>query len=182
MLHDCAKIVVREYDGATPKTIEELRVLPGVGSYTAGAVMAFAWNGAVPIIETNIRSVYLHHFFEDNYEVTDAELMPIIERTLERKSPREWYYALMDYGAFIKKMYGNPNSRSKHHMRQSSFKGSDREIRGAIIRTLAGRPHTRNLLCKLLKQFSDIRIDAQVKALTEEGLIEKSGARYALKE
>ncbi len=77
-------------------------------------------------------------------------------------------------------MYGNPNIRSKHHVRQSTFKGSDREIRGAIIRLLAIRPHTRNLMVKLLKQFPDIRVDAQIARLLEEGMIRKVNTTYVL--
>jgi A/G-specific adenine glycosylase len=180
MLHETAKIITRKFGGRTPTVMEELEGLPGLGRYTAGAVMAFAWNIPVPIIETNIRSVYLYHFFEYDNEVSDKELMPVITHTLDMKNPRAWYYALMDYGSFIKKMYGNPSRKSKHHTRQSTFKGSDREIRGAIVRLLGAKPHTRNLLLKLLKQFPDIRVDAQLHALQREGLITQHGTRYSL--
>ncbi len=182
MLHECAKEVVTKYKKKFPKDVESLVALPGIGHYTAGAVMAFAFNTWTPIIETNIRSVYLHHFFDGLYEIDDDELMPLIERTGDRRNPRTWYYALMDYGSFIKKMYGNPNRRSRHHTKQSAFKGSDREIRGAIVRLLGAKPHTRNLILKLLKQFPDIRIDAQLHALEKEGLITKNRTRYSLAE
>ncbi len=180
MLHDAAKTITHDCGGQTPTVMGELEALPGVGRYTAGAVMAFAFNTPVPIIETNIRSVYLYHFFEYDFEVSDSELMPLIERTLDRKNPRSWYYALMDYGAYIKKVYGNPNERSKHHTKQSTFKGSDREIRGAIIRLLANQPYTRTDCLLALRQFSDIRIDAQLTKLKKEGLISYTGRIYAL--
>jgi A/G-specific adenine glycosylase len=179
-LHECAKILIEKYKGSFPRDHTTLMSLPGLGHYTAGAVMVFAFNTPVPFIETNIRSVYLHHFFEYDEEVKDSALMPLIERTLDQKNPRAWYYALMDYGSYIKKMYGNPNIRSKHHVRQSTFKGSDREIRGAIIRLLSIRPHTRNLILKLLKQFPDIRIDAQLAGLLKEGMILKVKTTYQL--
>lgn len=179
-LHECAKIVFQKYKGVFPKDYEILKALPGLGPYTAGAVMAFSYNKAVPLIETNIRSVFLHHFFEYDTEVSDTDIMPLIERTLDTKNPRTWYYALMDYGAFIKKMYGNPNERSKHHVRQSTFKGSDREIRGAIIRLLSVRPHSRRLIHTLLKRFSDIRIDAQLEKLHSEHLIQRKGVSFSL--
>lgn len=182
MLHECAKVIVHECGGMIPNTYEELKALPGIGHYTAGAVMAFAWNTAIPIIETNIRSVFLYHFFEYDTEVKDDALFPYIERTLDRKNPRTWYYALMDYGAYIKKVYGNPNVRSRHHTKQSTFKGSDRQIRGALVRLLGESALTRTALLRSLKEFSDIRVDAQLHKLKKEGLISYRGRSYSLSE
>jgi A/G-specific adenine glycosylase len=144
--------------------------LRGVGPYTAGAVMAFAWGTPTSIIETNIRSVFIHHFFNDATDVTDVDIMRIVDRTLDRENAREWYYALMDYGVYIKKEFGNPNSRSKHYTQQSTFRGSDREIRGAILKLLIQDTQTRAQLLKKLS-FEDIRIDAQLKELIKERLI-----------
>jgi A/G-specific adenine glycosylase len=180
MLHECAKVIMHDRKGQTPTIYEELITLPGVGHYTAGAVMAFAYNKAIPIIETNIRSVYLYTFFEYDFEVADSEIMELIERTCDRKNPRTWYYALMDYGAFIKKVYGNPNRRSKHHTKQSTFKGSDREIRGALIRLLTEKMHTHTAFLATLKQFPDLRIDAQLHKLVKEGFVTKRGRMYTL--
>jgi A/G-specific adenine glycosylase len=150
MLHECAKYVLSHHKARLPKTHGALMALPGIGPYTASAVMAFAYNTPSQMIETNIRSVYIHHFFNDDYEVHDKELLLRIEHTLDRDNPREWFYALMDYGAYIKKTFGNPNKRSAHHKRQSTFIGSNRQIRGAIIRILAEGSYTRReLLMKL---------------------------------
>jgi A/G-specific adenine glycosylase len=179
MLHECAKRITKKYNGQFPRTHEELMELPGIGHYTAGALMAFAFNKPIPVIETNIRSVYLHHFFKGKTDITDAEITRLVERTLDTKNPREWYYALMDYGAHIKKEFGNPNSRSKHYARQSAFKGSDREIRGAIIRLLAKKSYTRAQFQKELL-FSDIRIDATLMKLIREALIMFKHGRYHL--
>lgn len=180
MLHACARTVVTERKGRLPTTHSALMELPGIGHYTAGAVMAFAWNQPLPVIETNIRSVYLHHFFTDATDVPDSALMPYIERTLDTTRVREWYYALMDYGVYVKKTVGNPNSRSKHHVVQSTFKGSDREIRGAILRALLHMEMTRQSLHQALP-FEDVRVDAQLECLTKEGMIMKVWrGRYAL--
>jgi A/G-specific adenine glycosylase len=185
MLHETAKIITHSFRGLTPKSYEELRKLPGIGHYTAGAVMAFAYNEAVPIIETNIRTAYIHHFFADDVDVTDAELFTYIDRTLDRKNPKDWYYALMDYGMFLKKTEGNLNNRSKHYTKQSAFKNSDRQIRGAILKLLsenlpAGRQdYTRAQLFKKLP-FEKDRIDVQLLKLKEEGLIQKKGSVYQL--
>lgn len=181
MLHQCAVIIVGEYHGKFPRNHNELMRLPGIGHYTAGAIMAFAYGSGVPIIETNIRSVYLHHFFNDATDVTDVEILEKVTRTLDTENAREWYYALMDYGVYIKKEFGNPNSRSKHYTRQSTFKGSDREIRGAIIKVLSKSSVTYDTLHKVLP-FEDVRIDAQLDKLTKEGLISCNRKTYALSE
>jgi A/G-specific adenine glycosylase len=179
MLHECAKTIVKAFKGQTPKTMEELVTLPGIGPYTAGAVVGFAFNTPVPIIETNIRSAILHHFFVDATDVTDREVMVYVERTLPKENAREWYAALMDYGSHLKKMHGNPNSRSKHYTKQSTFRGSDREIRGAILRLLAQKHETRAVLLRELP-FEDIRIDAQLEKLEKENLIARTGRMYSL--
>jgi A/G-specific adenine glycosylase len=179
MLHACAKVIVENFRGRTPKMYEKLVSLPGVGQYTAGAIMAFAFNTAIPIIETNIRSVFIHYFYNDATDVTDKEILQCVEHTLDRENPREWYYALMDYGVYIKKEFGNPNSRSKHHAKQSAFKGSDREIRGTILKLLSVNAQTHTQLHKKLS-FENIRIDAQLEKLLKEEMVEEKSGRYCL--
>ncbi len=137
-LHGCAREMVDHHGGRLPDTVDELLKLPGIGPATAGSLMAFVHGKAVPFIETNIRRVYLHFYFPDAQGVPDADLMPVVERTLDREDPRRWYYALMDYGVMLKKTSGNANRRSTAYKRQPRFEGSKRQIRGAIIRALTG--------------------------------------------
>jgi A/G-specific adenine glycosylase len=139
-LHQLAQAVVAEHGGQLPDDPAILRRLPGIGPGTAGAIAAFAFNAPVVFIETNIRRVFIHHFFADTDGVRDAELLPLIERTLDHTNPREWYYALMDYGSHLATTIPNPNRRSHHYTRQSRFEGSDRQIRGAIVRLLLEFP------------------------------------------
>ena len=180
MLLLCVVMVSTEFNGVFPTSETKLLKLPGVGPYTAKAILAFAYNKPSALIETNVRSVYLYHFFKDKTDVTDAELLPYIERTCDRENPREWYYALMDYGSYLKKEFGNPNSKSKHYTKQSTFKNSDRQIRGAVIRTLTIGSYTRSELLAVLSNFEDIRVDAQVIKLINEGLIKYKNKRYNL--
>jgi A/G-specific adenine glycosylase len=179
MLHECAKAIVKDHHGVFPSSHAELVKLPGIGPYTGGAVLAFAFNTGTPIIETNIRTVFLHHFFSDTYEVSDAEILSYVTKTLDTEDPRSWYYALMDYGSYIKKTHGNPNVRSKHHVKPSAFKGSDREIRGALLKRLLKSGATRVVLQKELP-FEDIRIDAQLERMCKEGLLLRRNGRYIL--
>ncbi len=139
-LQKLAQAVLEEYEGRLPANPAQLIKLPGIGSGTAGSIAAFAFKEPVVFIETNIRRVFLHHFFADHADVPDSDLMPLISEALDRENPREWYYALMDYGAHLATIIPNPNRRSKHYTRQSRFEGSDRQIRGAIIRLLLEFP------------------------------------------
>lgn len=179
MLHECAKVISQKFRGVTPKSCKELVGLPGVGPYTAGAIMAFAYNEAVPIIETNIRTVFIHHFFHDDVDVPDSKIVQLTVRTLDMENPREWYYALMDYGAHLKKTIGNQNIRSKHYTKQSTFKNSDRQIRGAIIRILGVSGKTRKSL-HLELPFDAQRIDEQVEQLMREGMVVLQKRKYCL--
>lgn len=179
MLHGCAQEVVGAHKGKFPKTHAELMKLPGIGHYTAGAVLAFAYNIPIAIIETNIRTVYIHHFFHDATDISDKEIVQVAERTLDTENPREWYYALMDYGSYLKKSVGNPNSRSKHYVAQTSFKNSDRQIRGAILKFLTEKGMSRKALHAALA-FDLQRIDEQLERLNAEKMIVKKGERYLL--
>jgi A/G-specific adenine glycosylase len=136
-LKDCAGMIVKSHGGSIPETPAELLVLPGIGPYASGAIACFAFNYPAVFIETNIRAVMLHFFFHDRKDIKDREIVPILKETLDRENPREWYWALMDYGVALKKLTVNPNRRSAHYIRQSRFEGSFRQMRGAVIKTLA---------------------------------------------
>lgn len=151
-LHSTAKMLVKEPYGQIPTTISELMSLPGIGPYTAGAILAFAFNIPETIIETNIRSVFIHHFFLNKNDIHDSDLLPLITKTLDKENPREWYYALMDYGTHIKKVFKNPSLKSKHHQKQEKFRGSDRELRGEMIRLLIKNNYTEQQLHSKLKE------------------------------
>jgi A/G-specific adenine glycosylase len=179
MLKAAAQVISTTYAGRFPRTFDTLVALPGVGPYTAAAVLAFAYNVPLPLIETNVRSVFIHHFFTDRTDVTDQEILKLVLRTLDKEQPRMWYASLMDYGTYIKKTYGNPNKRSRQHVVQSSFSGSDRQIRGAIVRTLAAGDSTQAALCRALP-FDHARIATQIAHLMREGMVLKNRRRYTL--
>lgn len=175
MLHTAAKEVVSRFNGKVPEDREELMSLSGVGPYTASAVRVFAFDVPETVIETNIRTVYIHHFFPNRTNVLDTEIVPYIEATLPQKNYSEWYSALMDYGSYIKSHFPNPSRRSKHHTRQKPFKGSDREIRGAILKVLTVSPSS---LSKL--PFESERVKKQASTLVREGMIAKKGRQFTL--
>lgn len=174
-LHEAAKILVKKHDGKIPSQVEELEALPGIGSNTAKSILAFAYNIPNVFIETNIRSVYIHYFFRDKKDISDAELLPKIKATLDTANPREWYWALMDHGVYIKKTFGNPSQASKHYVVQSRFDGSNRQLRGEVIRQLLSSGKLTEFQIKTPKEFSRHQLAHVLNGLINDELIRRTG-------
>lgn len=132
-LHELAKIVVNKHGGIIPSRIEELVKLPGIGQATGSSFLAFSHNQPTVFVETNIRSIFIHFFFRQKSKVNDKEIFPLVEKTLYKKNPREWYSALMDYGTMLKAREENPGKKSAQYVKQSRFEGSLRQLRGRIL-------------------------------------------------
>ncbi len=179
-LKKLAKIVTEQYHGRLPTLTEELKKLPGIGGATAGSIAAFAFNQPTIFIETNIRTVFLHHFFARREKVTDQEVFSLIEKTIVGKRPREWYWALMDYGVYLKQQHSNPSRRSAHHQKQPIFKGSKRELRGKILRLILEQPHTLGELNQLLPHDLS-RLPAILAELTSEAFLERHRQKYSIR-
>ena len=182
-----AKEVIEKYGGRLPQNREELLALPGIGPYTAGALRAFIFNEPDVMIETNIRRVFIHFFFssrrarQNDQKVTDGELQRYIERSVDVKNPREWYFALMDYGAMLgevaraERSSSNPNRRSAHYVRQSPFEGSDRKLRGFILRKLVEHHKlSRSVLFREIGQSKE-KMAKILAALGREGFLKDDG-------
>ena len=160
-LKAAAEEVVRTYRGEFPQSLEELTALPGIGPATAQGIRSFAFDLPGVYLETNVRTVFLHHFFPEVPSVPDRELVPLVQASCPdltclgsdpkhvnlsgemfaqpqdaEDTPRSWYYALLDYGAHLKKTVPNPSRRSKTYARQSKFEGSRRQKRAEVVRIL----------------------------------------------
>jgi len=140
MLQRCARECADRHAGKLPESYEELVALPGIGPATAAGVMAFAHDKPCVYLETNVRSVFLHHFFPDAQRVPDAQIVPLVRATCPNEDVRGWYYALLDYGAHLKATMPNPSRRSAGHTRQSAFEGSRRQKRAQLVRIVLGEP------------------------------------------
>lgn len=169
-LHMAAQQVVTEHGSELPAERNALVRLPGIGLGTAGAIMAYAFNQPVVFIETNVRTVYFHHYFPFQEKVGDNELVPLIEATLSREYPREFYWSLMDYGSWLKQnSISSRNSQSRHYKKQSVFKGSLRETRGQILKLLTTAELPRLELERQL--VIDDRLAPALEGLLKDGLI-----------
>ena len=176
-LHQAAQKIMTDFNGKLPRTVEGLMQLPGVGKNTAGAILAYACNEPVVFIETNIRTVFIHHFFADKSKTSDTELLPLIAQTLDKDNPCQWYWALMDYGTYLKNTVGNVAQRSKHYTKQSAFQGSLRQIRGQVLRLLVDRAYSAK---ELKAEIVDARLQTVLQDLQTEKLITHSHGVYHL--
>lgn len=147
-LKEAARLIAEERDGRFPSDARELCALPGIGPATAQGIRSFAFDLPGIYLETNVRTVFLHHLFPEAVSVPDRELKPLVEAACPGDAvpfaaprdagdtPRSWYYALLDYGAELKKSVPNPSRRSREYARQSRFEGSHRQKRALVVRML----------------------------------------------
>lgn len=179
-LQRAARMIVGEWGNVIPENPAQLKQLPGIGPYTAGAIAAFAFNRPEVFLETNIRAVLLHFFFPDQIGITDRQLLPVVEAVLDRAEPRRWYNALMDYGSDLKRRFPNPSRRSSHHAVQSRFKGSNRQIRGAVVRMILaeGRLTTADLQNRL--GVESHRLMPILESLLREGFLKTQGRQFVI--
>lgn len=179
-LQKIAQKVVNEFGGALPQNPEILETFPGIGKATAASICAFAFNMPTVFIETNIRTVYIQSFYGNSKKpVHDDQIRYLVANTLDAENPRIWYYALMDYGVMIKKTCGNPNHKSAHYSKQSKFEGSERQVRGLILRTL--QKHKRmsfEQLCECIAKEPE-RILRNLNNLKRDGLLVEADKIYS---
>lgn len=176
-LQKIASLVVEKHQGALPDDELILESFPGIGKATARSIVSFAFNKPVVFIETNIRTVFLYCFFEREQQVHDRDIISLIEKTLPKERSRDWYYALMDVGAMLKKEIGNLNKQSVHYKVQSRFSGSDRQLRGKILEFLLKQSAE-----DICKHFVDEepRFSRILAQLCEEGLVKEQSGIYTL--
>ncbi len=174
-LHQAAKRIAEL--GYFPDNETELISLPGVGKNTAGAILAYAFNAPSLYIETNVRAVYIHHFFATRDQVDDKEIYEVLRQTIDSDDPRHFYWALMDYGSWLKKQGVQPG-RSRHYKKQSPLRGSVREVRGSIVAALSRSDLTESEL--RLQVAADERFMPALVGLAQDGLVTESNGTFHL--
>lgn len=175
-------IVSEQYRGQLPSDVKELEKLPGLGPATARSVATFAFNLPTVFIETNIRRVFIDYFFTDSEAVDDRQILPLVAATLDEREPRQWYWALMDYGAYLARAKPNPNRRSRHYSRQSPFEGSRRQLRGAVLRSLVALPVQTASHLAMSLTIPPEQVEQVLKELVSEGFISATANGFRLKD
>lgn len=180
-LKSSAEIIHRTYRDSLPCETEKLLSLPMIGPATAGSLQAFVFKLPSVFIETNIRRVIIHHFFPDCTEIRDRDVMAYVEAVLDRNDPRRWYYAMMDYGVYLKSAVPNPNRRSAAYHRQAPFENSDRQIRGALLKLLVRRgPLSDEEVYAALESYAKGRVERCLESLACEGFIAAEDRIYRI--
>ncbi len=179
-LQKCAILVMNEYYGMLPADVDTLATFPGIGRATASSIAAFTFNQPVVFIETNIRRVFIHFFFHEAVNVSDADILPLVKKALFYENPRVWYWALMDLGSALKKTVPNPNRRSKHYTKQAPFEGSDRKIRGTLLKILLKNQFLEEEVIIKCVEEDPIRVRRVLGTLESEGFIEPRGNGFVL--
>jgi A/G-specific adenine glycosylase len=174
-LHCIAHRVMATNCGTLPLSVEELVKFPGIGKATASAILVYAHNFPLVFIETNIRRVFIHFFFQDSHHVADDRIEPLVAATIWKDNPRDFYNSLMDYGSYLGKTRENPNRRSRQYKKQSPFEGSVRQVRGKVLSYLVrnGNTLTSNIYSEI--DLPQERIDPVLASLAAEGFIVMDG-------
>lgn len=204
-LQKTAKAIVSDYNSTFPQDIKTLISLPGVGDYTARAVLSFAFKKPVPMMDTNHRRFYQRVYFGLETK-KDKELLVLAQQVLPKKHAYDFNQALMDFGSLICKTkkptceicplkksclaypdilseeYNSSQKIKKNNKKKSlPFKQTDRFIRGKIIDEL--RKHDDCLIkdiINIFKNFDKNRINKVIVGLEKDSLIVKENKRILL--
>ena len=185
-LQQTIQIIQKEFAGHFPRDLKTLLKLPGIGPYTARAILSFAFGQAVPMMDTNHRKFYQQTFFPkeqqtDNKLLKKAEevIIWLVDETGE-SSVYDWNQALMDWGAALPKEKKRKVKKKKLYV---PFKETDRYLRGRIIDLL--RESYQCSLKQLEKHFADIkkdRLERVLSSLAFDGLILRTKTSILLPE
>lgn len=195
-LQECATIVASKYHNHVPHTYEELVSLPGIGDYTASAVLSFAFGKRIAVIDTNIRRVLSRAALavESLGGATSVQERELAQRMLphDSKHSTTWNQATMELGATVCTAKnpqcascplcdicrfvaaGKPGLSEGRTRPRQHFKGTNRQVRGKIMQALrdqtSGDALTYQELSKLWPNTS--QLDECIASLDEDGLIE----------
>ena len=179
-LHALATIIIEKHQGLIPNRMEDLVQLPGIGNATASDILVFAFNKPAIVVETNIRALFIYLFFNESEIVSDLKIHHLVEKTMDRKCPRDWYNGLMDIGSCVKRLYGNPARRSSHYTKQSSFEGSNRQMRSRVLRIILeyGSLSMEEITSKI--PYSSEDVQPNLDNMVREGFLCYSEKRYRI--
>ncbi len=199
-LHDAARVIRDQFNGVVPHNAAQLRLLPGVGEYTAHAVASFSFGERVAVLDTNVGRVLARALANRSLSRTEARALAY--EVLPRDHVAEFNQAMLDLGAQFCRAKPQcvecPVAQSCRWHRdggrdpaptsaavsrpQSRFQGSDRQLRGRALAALRDAPRTKRELHQLLESEDGMRNDSVIAGLLSDGLVERKGSRFRLAE
>ncbi len=195
-LREAARVLHEDFNGEFPESVDVLLTLPGVGQYTSRAVLAFAFEHDVAVVDTNVSRVLSRL---EGRALKAKELQVLADSFVPQGLGWEWNQVMMDFGArhctarqpqcaqcplrqlCVWKGEGvDPAPASAGASKpQGRFEGSDRQARGRAMRAVADGVTTLAALTKTMGVEED-RARTLVTALVDEGLLVRSGKRFTL--
>lgn len=173
-LHRCAQVLVAHHHAHVPEKEQDLLALPGIGPYTAHAILAFAFNKRVPVLDTNIRRVLIHEF-KLSEDISLSALQALAYQLIPERKSRIWHNALMDYGALV---LTTKTTGIKPLSKQSLFKGSDRWVRGSIVKKLLEKKQLS--VRELEQEFPSNQLARVLTKMKQQNIIQQTGERIHL--
>lgn len=195
-LQESAVIIARDFNNQVPNTLSQLRLLPGVGEYTAGAIMAFAFNQPTLVLDVNIRRLFARAIDGVEYPTATPSRMEREVRTkLIPSDGAKWAAATMEFGALLctskkpnceacplkRQCVWRANSFPKSELvrKSQSWVGTDRQCRGLIVQAL--RENSKLSAVRIQKLWHDTsQVEKALKTLIADGLIETTGKSFQL--
>jgi A/G-specific adenine glycosylase len=191
-LHECAKVITNEYNGVIPETESELRKLPGIGEYTAAAMVAFAFQGSSLVLDINIRRLFSRLYKGEEAPTvapTKAERVEYAQY-VPKKNAHVWAAATMELGALVCTAK-NPvcglcpvadqcqwrtldYPASDRVKRTQTWHGTDRQCRGTIVQALRENSTLKKREILLLWDVPS-QVEKALLTLLDDGLIEERG-------
>lgn len=171
-LQRTARIIVKEYHNHFPISEHLLIKLPGVGIYTARAILVFAYKKDIAMVDTNIRRIITHFFFHDERQ-KESVIQEMADRLVPQGRSWEWHQALMDYGALAM-----PKTKIDKRRTNKPFRESNRFYRGRIVdRLREGEIQEDVLIIQFMNTYKKERdfIRNIITGLLRDGLVKRSG-------
>lgn len=167
-LHRAAQVIVETYRGKFPISEQLLSKLPGVGTYTARAILVFAYEKDIAMVDTNIRQIITHFFFKGHPQ-KEKLIQAVADQLLPKGKSWAWHQALMDYGAIAL-----PRNRPEQRRGTSiPFRESNRYYRGRVVDALREGPKSEQELSAIAKR-------SIIDSLRRDGLIVRKEAMFTL--
>ena len=175
-LREATKQILQNYKGRYPQQLKQLTSLPGVGEYTASAILAFAFNIEAPVVDTNIRRVLIYELNLDE-NISIKKLQEIALQITPKGKARQWNNALMDYSSLITTA---SKTQIKSQGTQGKFEGSTRQVRSTIVKELLKN----NSITKqsIKEQFPQHNIEKILNSLEKDNIIKTQNRRIYLKQ
>ncbi|MBU6227134.1 MAG: A/G-specific adenine glycosylase [Acidobacteria bacterium] len=196
-IQEAARVIVDRHDGVVPRDLGALMELPGIGPYTARAILAFAFGDDAAVVDTNVARVIAR---VHGRALKARETQEIADGMLPRGLARDWNQVIMDFGATVcdartpscatcpvvlhcawRGVGVDPAQTTAFTSRpQARFEGSDRQARGRLMKRLTEGSVAVTAVAEVMQLDDVVRAERLAASLVEDGLVELVDGGYRL--